>query len=53
MSGPLLEIADIFRAHGAVWRRANAGHISLTQLKVMSAIEPLPRGGAWRACGAV
>src|SRR5680860_810445 len=39
MSGPLLEVADIFRAHGAVWRRANAGHISLTQLKVMSAIE--------------
>lgn len=39
MSGPLLEIADNFRAHGAVWRRANAGHISLTQLKVMSAIE--------------
>ncbi len=34
-----LEVADIFRAHGAVWRRANAGHISLGQLKVMSAIE--------------
>jgi predicted Zn-ribbon and HTH transcriptional regulator len=39
MPAPLLEVADIFRAHGAVWRRANAGHISLTQLKVMSAIE--------------
>ncbi len=24
-----LEIADIFRAHGAAWRRANAGHVSL------------------------
>jgi hypothetical protein len=35
----LLEIADFFRAHGAVWRRANAGHISLTRLKVMNAIE--------------
>jgi predicted Zn-ribbon and HTH transcriptional regulator len=34
-----LEVADIFRAHGAVWRLANAGHISLDQLKVMSAIE--------------
>ncbi len=34
-----LEIADIFRAHGAAWRRANAGHVSLGQLKVMSAIE--------------
>ena len=34
-----LEIADIFRAHGLAWRSANAGHISLGQLKVMSAIE--------------
>ena len=39
MPGPLLEVADIFRAHGPAWRAANAGHISLTQLKVMSAIE--------------
>jgi hypothetical protein len=36
---PALEVADIFRAHGAAWRRANAGHVSLGQLKVMSAIE--------------
>ena len=34
-----LEVADIFRGHGAVWRQAHAGHISLDQLKVMSAIE--------------
>jgi hypothetical protein len=34
-----LEIADIFRAHGPEWRRANAGHVSLSQLKVMSSIE--------------
>ncbi len=34
-----LEIADIFRAYGPAWRRANAGHVSLAQLKVMSAIE--------------
>jgi hypothetical protein len=34
-----LEIADIFRAYGPAWRRANAGHVSLSQLKVMSAIE--------------
>ena len=34
-----LEVADIFRAHGAAWRQANAGHLSLGQLKVMSAIE--------------
>jgi hypothetical protein len=34
-----LEIADIFRTHGPAWRQANAGHVSLGQLKVMSAIE--------------
>ena len=34
-----LEIADIFRAHGPAWRRANTGHVSLSQLKVMSSIE--------------
>jgi len=39
MSRPALEIADIFRDHGPAWRRVNAGHISLEQLKVMSAIE--------------
>ena len=39
MSRPTLEVADIFRAHGAAWRTANAGHVSLGQLKVMSAIE--------------
>jgi hypothetical protein len=39
MSGPLLEVAFIFHAHGAVYRAANKGHISLNQFKVMSAIE--------------
>src|SRR5450631_4374270 len=39
MSRPLLEIAAIFRDHGAAWRQANAGHVSLGQMKVMSAIE--------------
>ena len=39
MSRPALEVADIFRDHGAAWRSANAGHLSLDQLKVMSAIE--------------
>src|SRR5512141_1517808 len=39
MSHPALEVADIFRNHGAAWRSANAGHVSLDQLKVMSAIE--------------
>lgn len=36
---PALEIADIFRRHGSAWRAAHAGHVSLGQLKVMSAIE--------------
>src|ERR1700716_2020838 len=39
MAPPALEIADIFRDHGPAWRKANAGHVSLGQLKVMSAIE--------------
>jgi predicted Zn-ribbon and HTH transcriptional regulator len=34
-----LEVADIFRHHGPAWRQANTGHVSLQQLKVMSAIE--------------
>src|ERR1035437_2900979 len=39
MSRAVLEVADIFRDHGAAWRRANVGHVSLDQIKVMSAIE--------------
>jgi hypothetical protein len=36
---PRLEVADVFHHHGAAWRKANAGHVSLGQLQVMSAIE--------------
>jgi hypothetical protein len=36
---PTLEVADIFRTHGPAWRDALRGHLSLGQLKVMSAIE--------------
>ncbi len=36
---PALEVADVFHAHGPAWRQIHAGHISLDQLKVMSAIE--------------
>ena len=39
MARPRLEVADIFRHHGPAWRQANAGHVSLQQLKVMSAVE--------------
>ena len=34
-----IKVADIFRAEGPGYRAAQAGHLSLTQLKVMSAIE--------------
>jgi hypothetical protein len=39
MGRPTLEVADIFRAHAPAWRRQQVGHLSLGQLKVMSAIE--------------
>jgi len=39
MLRPSLEVADIFRHHGHLWRQSHHGHISLGQLKVMSAIE--------------
>lgn len=39
MARPALEVADIFRDHGPAWRDANRGHVSLAQMKVMSAIE--------------
>lgn len=39
MSRPKLEVAGIFRPHGAAYRREHAGHLNLPQLKVMSAIE--------------
>ena len=39
MANATLEVADILRTHGPAWRAAQAGHLSLAQLKVMSAIE--------------
>src|SRR5438093_658518 len=39
MGRPALEVADIFRAHGSAWRQTQQDHLSLGQLKVMSAIE--------------
>jgi hypothetical protein len=35
----VLEVADVFRAHGAASRKAHGGRVSLPQFKVMSAIE--------------
>ena len=34
-----LEVADIFRPYGPAWRQVQQGHLSVGQLKVMSAIE--------------
>ena len=48
-----LEVADIFRAAGPAYRAAHAGHLSLGQLKVMSAIETCRTaalGGHVEAC---
>jgi Transposase zinc-binding domain/Putative transposase len=48
-----LEVADIFRAAGPAYRAAHAGHLSLHQLKVMSAIEQCRTaalGGHVEAC---
>ena len=44
MARPPREVADVFRAHGAAWREANAGHVSPRVTAshspgVMSAIE--------------
>ena len=53
MARPALEVADIFRDHGPAWRRANAGHVSLGQMKVMSGDRALPHSGARRPCCAL
>jgi hypothetical protein len=48
-----LEVADVFRIAGPVYRAAHAGHLSLHQLKVMSAIEhcrTAALGGHVEAC---
>ncbi|MEZ5955885.1 MAG: IS91 family transposase [Hyphomonadaceae bacterium] len=53
MSRPVLEVADIFRASGAAYRAQQASHLSLGQLRVMSAIEACRTsslGGHVRRC---
>jgi len=39
----MVEVAEIFRAHGPAWRQAQQAHLSLGQLKVMSAIDQCRR----------
>ena len=48
-----LEVADIFRAAGPNYRKVHTGHLSLSQLKVMSAVEhcrTAALGGHVEAC---
>jgi hypothetical protein len=48
-----IEVADIFRAAGPAYRATHAGHLSLAQLKVMTAIEncrTAALGGHVEAC---
>jgi hypothetical protein len=48
-----IEVADIFRSAGPAYRTAHAGHLSLHQFKVMSAIEhcrTATLGGHVEAC---
>jgi Transposase zinc-binding domain/Putative transposase len=48
-----LEVADIFRVAGPAYRVAHAGHLSLHQLKIMSAVEncrTAAMGGHVEAC---
>ena len=48
-----IEVADIFRAAGPAYRAMHAGHLSLHQLKIMSAIEhcrTAAMGGHVEAC---
>ncbi len=58
MERPALEVADVFRRYGPAWRADQRGHLSLGQLKVMTAIErcrtPALGGHALRcdSCGA-
>lgn len=50
---PAIEVADIFRTAGPVYRAAHAGHLSLHQLKIMSAVEhcrTAAMGGHVEAC---
>jgi hypothetical protein len=51
--GASLEVADVFRAAGPAYRAAHAGHLSLQQLKIMSAVEhcrTAALGGHVEAC---
>ncbi len=55
MARAALEVADIFRRFGPAWRLEQRGHLNLSQLKVMSAVEQCRSaalGGHVLRCGA-
>jgi hypothetical protein len=55
MPRPVLEVADILRRHGDVYRERNASHLSRDQLKVMGAVQncrTAALGGHVERCGA-
>ena len=57
MARPAFQVADVFRRHGAAYRKANAGHLDRCQRRVMAAIEVCRTaalgGHVWQcsACG--
>lgn len=54
MQRPAIEVADVFRRHGDAFRRAKAGHLDRSQLRVMGAIETCRTaalGGHVARCG--
>jgi Transposase zinc-binding domain/Putative transposase len=51
---PVLEVAEVFRRHGDVYRQVHAGHLARTEVRVMSAItayRTAALGGHTEACG--
>src|ERR1700688_550803 len=53
MSPPNLEVADVFRRHGAGWRAANEGHLNLAQRRVNDGDRDLSHRSARRPCRAM
>ena len=51
---PVLEVAEVFRRHGDVYRQVHAGHLGRTEIRVMSAIttcRTAALGGHTESCG--
>ena len=53
MARPCLEVADVFRAHGAAWRKANAGHVEPRPAEGHVGDRDLPDRRARRTCRAL